>query len=59
MCSLAAQGFGMQVRHYDPGKGDEKLSQAVGFEELLRISDIVSVHVPVTPVPAQLVGQLP
>lgn len=46
-----AKGFGMNVLAYDPYIQPETLDQDVefmGFEELLRRSDIISVHVPYT-----------
>lgn len=51
-----AQGFGMRVRHYDPFRGDDEYSRPLGFDELLSTSDIVSVHVPLTPATAGLIG---
>jgi glyoxylate reductase len=51
-----AAGFGMRVQHYARHHGDDELSRAVPFAELLRTSDIVSVHVPLTPQTAGLIG---
>jgi D-3-phosphoglycerate dehydrogenase len=46
-----AKGFGMKVLAYDPFVQPENLDQDIefmGFEELLRRSDVISVHVPYT-----------
>ncbi len=51
-----AHGFGMTVLFHDPyGTGDE-LARSVPLGELLRESDIVSVHVPLTPETRGLIG---
>ncbi|KPI18388.1 Glyoxylate reductase [Actinobacteria bacterium OK074] len=52
-----AAAFGMRVRHHHPRrKEDDELSAWVPFEELLRTSDIVSVHTPLTAETAGLIG---
>ncbi len=51
-----ARGFGMRVRHYDPFRGGDEYSEPLPFEELLRTSDIVSLHVPLTPETKGLIG---
>lgn len=43
-----ATGFGMRVRHYARSSGTDAHSSATGLDELLRTSDIVSLHVPLT-----------
>ena len=48
-----AQAFGLRVVTYDPYVSDDVLERAgvarVEFEELLRISDYISIHTPLTP----------
>ena len=48
-----AKAFGMRVVTYDPYVSDETLARAgverVDFEQLLKISDFVSIHTPLTP----------
>ena len=45
-----AAGFGMRIQHHDPYQSaDDDLSAAVTLPELLRTSDVVSLHVPLTP----------
>jgi glyoxylate reductase len=51
-----AVGFGMSVQHHARTSPSDELSQAVGLEELLRTSDIVSLHVPLTPETTGLIG---
>jgi len=49
--AMIARGFGMNVVLYDPGLLPTRLEQfgrALEFDELLRISDYVTVHVPLT-----------
>lgn len=51
-----AAGFGMSVQHYARTQPSDAHSRAVGLEELLRTSDIVSLHVPLTPETTGLIG---
>jgi glyoxylate reductase len=52
-----ARGFGMVVRHHDPLRPDgDGLSEPVGFDELVATSDVLSLHVPLTPATRGLVG---
>lgn len=48
-----AQAFGMRISAYDPYKDDPHFQNAGAerrsFEELLKLSDVVSFHVPATP----------
>lgn len=58
--ALRSQGFGMKVVYVHPRR-NEKLENAllatrVDLEELLRISDFVSLHVPLTPQTRHLIG---
>ncbi|MDQ1014483.1 NAD(P)-dependent oxidoreductase [Streptomyces afghaniensis] len=44
-----AAGFGMRGQHHHPRRReDDELSRWVPFDELLRTSDVVSVHTPLT-----------
>jgi len=52
-----ARGFGMTVLANRRTPGDDELSRWVSFEELLRESDIVSLHVPLTPQTRGLIGE--
>lgn len=52
-----AMGFGMTVQHALSRSGDDGVSRAVGMDELLRTSDIVSVHVPLTDTTRGLIGK--
>ncbi|KJK42627.1 hydroxyacid dehydrogenase [Lentzea aerocolonigenes] len=51
-----AAGFGMPVQHYSRTRRSDMFSRPVGLEELLRTSDIVSLHVPLTPETTGLIG---
>lgn len=51
-----ALGFGMRVQHHSRSGGDQEHSRWVGFSELLQTSDVVSVHVPLSPETAGLIG---
>ncbi|MDX3710248.1 NAD(P)-dependent oxidoreductase [Streptomyces europaeiscabiei] len=52
-----AVGFGMRVQHHHPRrKEDDGLSSWVTFDELLRTSDVVSLHTPLTPETAGMIG---
>jgi D-3-phosphoglycerate dehydrogenase len=48
-----AQAFGMKVSAYDPYKDDEHFSKhsiaRLSLEEILKLSDVLSLHVPATP----------
>lgn len=56
-----AKGFGMRVVAYDPYVSGEKMVKhgvsKVELDELLRSSDIVTIHVPLTPETRGLVGE--
>jgi glyoxylate reductase len=52
-----AVGFGMTVLHHRRTPGDTQWSRRVEFDDLLRESDIVSVHVPSTPETHHLIGE--
>jgi lactate dehydrogenase-like 2-hydroxyacid dehydrogenase len=52
-----AQGFGMAVQHYSRTRRDDELSRWVSFPELLRTSDIVSIHVPLSPETTSMIGK--
>lgn len=53
-----ARGFAMDVVHVDPARPDGGgLSRAVSMDELVATSDVVSVHVPLTPGTRGLVGR--
>ncbi|WP_405552879.1 D-glycerate dehydrogenase [Streptomyces canus] len=52
-----AAGFGMRVQHHHPRrKEDDELSRWVPFGELLRTSDVVSVHTPLTEETKGMIG---
>lgn len=52
-----AKGFSMRVLHYDPSAAPaDEWSQAASLDVLLRESDIVSVHVPLTADTERLIG---
>ncbi|MEU6252779.1 D-glycerate dehydrogenase [Streptomyces sp. NPDC047043] len=51
-----AQGFGMRLLHHDPYAPDDALSTSVDLPTLLAESDVVSLHVPLTPQTRHLVG---
>jgi lactate dehydrogenase-like 2-hydroxyacid dehydrogenase len=51
-----ATGLGMRIQHHDRSHPSDELSRAVGLAELLRTSDVVSLHVPLTPQTAGLIG---
>jgi glyoxylate reductase len=44
-----ALGFGMKILYSDPQESNEINASQVSFEELLRQSDILSLHTPLTP----------
>jgi lactate dehydrogenase-like 2-hydroxyacid dehydrogenase len=52
-----AAGLGMRVRHHTRSPAaDDGLSRPVGLDELLRTSDVISLHVPLTPQTRGLIG---
>ncbi|MFF5965061.1 2-hydroxyacid dehydrogenase [Streptomyces collinus] len=52
-----ASGFGMRVQHHHPRRRqDDALSRWVPFDELLRTSDVVSVHTPLTDETSGMIG---
>jgi phosphoglycerate dehydrogenase-like enzyme len=56
-----ARGFGMDVQYYDVNRLTEDQADALGvrfslFEEVLRTSDIVSLHVPLTKETRHMIG---
>jgi len=52
-----ARGFGMRVLHHDPYASDDSLSTAADLPTLLAESDVVSLHVPLTPGTRHLIGE--
>jgi glyoxylate reductase len=52
-----AQGFGMTVIFHDPYGTADALARAVPLDELFATSDIVSVHVPLTPETRGMIGE--
>lgn len=53
-----AAGFGMRVQHHHPRRReDDQLSRWVPFDELLRTSDVVSVHTPLTKETKGMIGE--
>ena len=52
-----AHGFGMTVIHHRRTRGDDAWSRWVPLDDLLRESDIVSLHVPASPETHHLIGQ--
>ncbi|MDX3801827.1 D-glycerate dehydrogenase [Streptomyces sp. AK04-3B] len=52
-----AAGFGMRVQHHHPRrKEDDRLSRWAPFDELLRTSDVLSVHTPLTEETKGMIG---
>lgn len=56
-----AQAFGMGVQYYDVARLSEEQADALGvrfalLEELLRTSDVVSLHVPLLPATRRMIG---
>jgi phosphoglycerate dehydrogenase-like enzyme len=51
-----AHGFGMRVIHHDPYAPDDDLSTSVDLATLLADSDVVSLHVPLTPETRHLIS---
>jgi lactate dehydrogenase-like 2-hydroxyacid dehydrogenase len=52
-----AQGFGMRIIFTDPVEKEIQDATQVSLEELLRKSDIISLHAPLTPETKQLINQ--
>jgi phosphoglycerate dehydrogenase-like enzyme len=53
-----AQGFGMRVIEFSiPSEASDEFSESVEFDDLLRNSDIVTVHVPLTKDTAGFLGR--
>jgi len=52
-----AAGFGMTVLFSDPVSPEEGQARSVSLDELLQLSDIVSVHLPLTPATRGLIGE--
>jgi lactate dehydrogenase-like 2-hydroxyacid dehydrogenase len=52
-----ATGFGMDVVHHSRQQVDDALSRWLPLDELLETSDIVSLHVPLTPDTRGLIGE--
>jgi phosphoglycerate dehydrogenase-like enzyme len=56
-----AQAFGMHVQYYDTARLTEEQADALGvrfalFDEVLKTSDIVSLHVPLSPATRHMMG---
>ncbi|MEM3948511.1 MAG: D-2-hydroxyacid dehydrogenase [Zestosphaera sp.] len=59
---IATKGFGMRVIYYDPYRLDPQAEQELGvtytdLDTLLRESDVVTLHVPLTPQTRYLIGE--
>jgi lactate dehydrogenase-like 2-hydroxyacid dehydrogenase len=52
-----AQGFGMTVVFHDPYGTADALARSVSLDELLATSDVLSIHVPLTPETRGLIGE--
>jgi glyoxylate reductase len=52
-----AVGFGMTVAHHARTRPGDEISRAVGLDELVTTSDVLSIHVPLTPETRGLVGR--
>ncbi|SES41595.1 D-isomer specific 2-hydroxyacid dehydrogenase, NAD binding domain [Lentzea albida] len=51
-----AAGFGLRIQHHDPHQDGEAPSAAISLPGLLRTSDVVALHVPLTPDTLNLIG---
>ncbi len=52
-----AAGFGMTILHHCRSQGNSSLSQWVKLDDLLRKSDILSIHIPLTPQTRNIIGE--
>ena len=56
-----AQGFGMKVMAYDPYMNEEYAAanniQAASFEDVIKVSDTISLHLPLTPETKHLINR--
>jgi glyoxylate reductase len=52
-----AKGFGMTVVHHRRQRGDDDLSRWMELDDLLRISDVVSLHIPSNPGTRHYIGE--
>jgi glyoxylate reductase len=52
-----AAGFGMRLRHYARTRADDALSVWTPLDHLLRESDIVSIHTPLSPETRGMIGR--
>ncbi|MGZ8705617.1 MAG: NAD(P)-dependent oxidoreductase, partial [Aeromicrobium sp.] len=52
-----AAGFGMTILHHRRTPGDDELSRWVELDDLLRESDIVSLHLPLTSTTRHVIGE--
>ncbi len=52
-----ARGFAMTIVHHRRQRGDDELSRWVELDELLRISDVVALHIPSTPETRHYIGE--
>lgn len=62
VAEIAALGFGMKVIYYDQGSANRDLDLKIGSEaatvrKVLTASDIISLHVPLTPKTRHLIGK--
>jgi glyoxylate reductase len=52
-----AVGFGMKVIYFDPYRNDDANATYAPLDELLRISDIVTIHTPLMPGTRGMIGE--
>ena len=62
VAAIAARGYQMRVIYFDSGKSDRRLEQELGakavtIRKLLTTSDVISLHVPLTPKTRHLIGK--